>query len=39
MVTLRQIHIFTEVVRHGSFRACAGQTGLSQAVVSNHIRW
>lgn len=38
MVTLRQIHIFTEVVRHGSFRACAGQTGLSQAVVSNHIR-
>lgn len=38
MVTLRQIHIFTEVVQHGSFRACANQMGVSQAVVSNHVR-
>lgn len=38
MVTFRQIRIFTEVVRHGSFRACASRTGLSQAVVSNHVR-
>lgn len=38
MVTLRQVQIFTQVVRHGSFRACASHTGLSQAVVSNHVR-
>ena len=38
MVTIRQLQIFTAVVRSGSLRACATRLGLSQVVVSNHVR-
>lgn len=38
MLTIRQMIIFAAVVRHGSFRACAEQAGLTQVVVSAHIR-
>ncbi|MZR11689.1 LysR family transcriptional regulator [Maritimibacter sp. DP07] len=36
--TLRQLEIFVGAVEHGSFRACAQAMGLSQVVVSEHIR-
>lgn len=38
MVTIRQMTIFAAVVRHGSFRACAEKIGVSQVVISAHIR-
>jgi molybdate transport repressor ModE-like protein len=38
MMTIRQMTIFAAVARHGSFRSCAEQLGISQAVVSAHIR-
>jgi len=37
-VTIRQMTIFAAVVRHGSFRACAEKIGVSQVVISAHIR-
>jgi DNA-binding transcriptional LysR family regulator len=36
--TLRQLEIFTEVVRAGTFRGAARHLGLSQVAVSDHIR-
>ena len=38
MITLRQVEIFVAVVRHGSFRRCSEELGLSQVVVGEHIR-
>lgn len=37
-VTLRQLEIFTQVVQHGSFRACARHNGVSQVAISDHVR-
>jgi len=36
--TLRQLEIFLEVVRAGSFRGAARDLGLSQVAVSDHVR-
>lgn len=38
MLTLRQMQIFCAVVEHGSFRTCAEKAGISQVVVSSHIK-
>jgi len=38
MVTLRQLEIFVEVVRSGSFRRCGEHLGMSQVAVSEHVR-
>ncbi len=38
MMTIRQMRIFTAAARSGSFRACAEDLGLSQVVISTHIR-
>jgi len=38
VVTIRQMTIFAAVVRHGSFRACAEKIGVSQVVISTHVR-
>ena len=38
MMTIRQMRIFTAAARSGSFRACADELGLSQVVISSHIR-
>lgn len=38
MITLRQLEIFAEVVRAGSFRRCAERLGLTQVSVSEHVR-
>lgn len=37
-ITLRQLHIFSEVLVHGSFRRCAEHMEISQVAVSDHIR-
>lgn len=38
MLTIRQLEIFVEVVRAGSFRQCGEKLGMSQVSVSEHIR-
>ncbi len=38
MITLRQLEIFVEVVRAGSFRRCGESLGMSQVSVSEHVR-
>ncbi|MCT9137626.1 LysR family transcriptional regulator [Streptomyces violarus] len=38
MITIRQMEIFTEVVRCGSFRRTAEVLGISQVAVSEHVR-
>lgn len=38
MITIRQLEIFAAVTRHGSFRQCADQLGMSQVSISEHIR-
>jgi DNA-binding transcriptional LysR family regulator len=38
VITLRQLEIFVEVVRAGSFRRCAERLGLTQVSVSEHVR-
>jgi len=38
MITLRQLHVFIEVVRAGSFRRCGERMGMSQVSVSEHVR-
>jgi DNA-binding transcriptional LysR family regulator len=37
-ITFRQLEVFVCVVEAGSFRGCAEQLSISQAVVSEHIR-
>jgi DNA-binding transcriptional LysR family regulator len=38
MITLRQLDIFVEAVRAGSFRRCAERLGMSAVAVSEHVR-
>jgi LysR family cyn operon transcriptional activator len=38
MITIRQMEIFTEVVRCGSLRRTAEELGISQVAVSEHVR-
>lgn len=38
LITFRQLEIFAAVTRHGSFRRCAEQLGVSQVSISEHIR-
>ncbi len=38
MITLRQLEIFVEAVRAGSFRQCAERLRLSAVAVSEHVR-
>lgn len=38
MITLRQLEIFAAAARHGSFRRCADELGVSQVTISEHIR-
>jgi DNA-binding transcriptional LysR family regulator len=38
LLTLRQLEIFVQVVRLGSFRRCAEHIGVSQVAISDHIR-
>jgi DNA-binding transcriptional LysR family regulator len=38
VLTLRQLEIFVQVVRLGSFRRCAEHIGVSQMAISDHIR-
>src|SRR3546814_13768307 len=37
-ITVRQLEIFSQVVKHGSFHNCARQIGVSQVAISDHIR-
>src|SRR3546814_675236 len=37
-ITVRQLEIFSQAVKHGSFRNCARQIGVSQVAISDHIR-
>ena len=37
-ITLRQLEVFAQVVKLGSFRRCAEHLGIAQVVVSEHIR-
>ena len=37
-ITLRQLEVFAQVVKLGSFRRCAEHLGVAQVVVSEHIR-
>ena len=38
VITLRQLEVFCAAARHGSFRRCAEQLGMSQVAVSEHVR-
>lgn len=38
MITLRQLSVFVEAVRAGSFRRCGEMLGMSQVSVSEHVR-
>lgn len=37
-ITLRQLEVFVAVVKHGSFRRCADELGITPVSVSEHIR-
>src|SRR3546814_10665611 len=37
-ITVRQLEIFSQAVKHGSFRNCERQIGVSQVAISDHIR-
>src|SRR3546814_5515827 len=36
-ITVRQLEIFSQAVKHGSFRNCARQIGVSHVAISDHI--
>src|SRR3546814_20927155 len=37
-ITVRQLEIFSQAVKHGSFRNCARQIGVSPVAIRDHIR-
>src|SRR3546814_11863715 len=37
-ITVRQLEVFSQAVKHGSFRNCARQIGVSQVAISDPIR-